>query len=469
MRGQRREFGGGEARRFGPEGGQHARCRHLAERGHGIAPAVACDPRLLHRRREAVVAAGIGHPDPCPEPFGRFVDRLPLVGRHDDDDAVVRPAEEHRAATLVRAQLEEFRQPAVAGGGGVGEGDDDGGGRERSPRVARDAARECRVVREQRLDEARPQRTAGTAEALVLLERESGHGDDRRDHSAPLLVELAGGDRDDSAEMPSSAQGLQRERPSRDPQRRCRPGAPAEDRGHLVPERPGGLGIQIIGGMLAHELSRRVVQPDPGAQLARQFGEGGAESVGTERCERDRPLRRERPGASGEGLGGDGLRVGAGDRDERRAVRDLEQRQARVAAGGGEFGRDAVAHDLRAESEARDAPRGQPLHVLGGRCGVAALELGPRREQDLTVGEERRRVGEVAAVHPAHRALEHRRFAVLQAEVQIRTTQQCAESGGVGGVHGAPAESAVLVVQPGIQNVHHGGCRVSAPFPTLAT
>ena len=129
------------------------------------------------------------------------------------------------------------------------------------------------------------------------------------------------------------------------------------------------------------------------------------------------------------GVGGDTVGDEPRDRDERGAVRDLEERQALTDARVDESVGGAVAHDLGAEPEARDAVRHETgdvrLDVVGGSGD----------EEQLALAEERGWVGELRAVRPQDRLVE--RIPVgrsEQAQSEIGAGQQLAQGGG----HGVP-------------------------------
>ena len=217
--------------------------------------------------------------------------------------------------------------------------------------------------------------------------------------------------------------------------------SPPQHHAHLGEQLVRHVGLERRR-MLPCERPARVEHAHPGVELAGQLGERRAESVGPQRGEGDRPLSGEGPAAPRVRLRGDRLGVGARDRDEGRAVGHLEQRHPRGAARVGEQRRDAVAHHLGAEAES-DHPAGrESAHVVGVDGWVVAgiLELRAGGQQRQSLGQERRRVGEVGAVHPPQRAVEgavlERRRVTLQPQVQIPTAQQCAQGRGVGdGLH----------------------------------
>ena len=97
----------------------------------------------------------------------------------------------------------------------------------------------------------------------------------------------------------------------------------------------------------------------------------------------------------------------------------------------GERRRDAVAHHLGAEAEPDDAARREPAHVRAVRVGVVgrALELRAGGQQHEPLREERRRVGEVGAVHPAHRAVEGARPRTAVSRVEPQPQVACARAG----------------------------------------
>ena len=109
-----------------------------------------------------------------------------------------------------------------------------------------------------------------------------------------------------------------------------------------------------LRGMLAGQGACSIEEADPGVELARELGERRAESVGAQRRESDRALGGQCPRPARVCLCGDGLGIRPGDCDEGSPVRHLEQRHSLGAAGGGECGRDAVAHDFGAETQAHD-------------------------------------------------------------------------------------------------------------------
>jgi hypothetical protein len=83
-----------------------------------------------------------------------------------------------------------------------------------------------------------------------------------------------------------------------------------------APRRPrrerGARRVEASAGVALGEHAGGVVQPDPRVRVAGELGDGRGEPVGAQRGERDRALRRQRPGAPGVGLRGDGFGVGAG-------------------------------------------------------------------------------------------------------------------------------------------------------------
>ena len=137
------------------------------------------------------------------------------------------------------------------------------------------------IAGEERLHQAGAKHRVGARETLVLLEREARHRDDRGHDPAALLVEVAGGDRDDAAQVAAAAERLHRERRVVDPQRRSRPRAAAEHR-----RRPRRS---------ARRASRRRARPR------------GARGSARRRCRRARPTCRA------------GARARRGSRRDRRA------------------------------------------------------------------------------------------------------------------------------------------------------
>ena len=287
------------------------------------------------------------------------------------------------------------------------------------------------------MHQARPQEGAGTVESLLLFEREPGHRHDCGHDPAALLVEVAGRHRDHAAQVPAASERLQGERRAADLQRRRGARAAAQHDADLRAQLVGHGGLERRR-VLAGEGSRRVVHAHPRVELAGQFCERGAQAVGPERRERDRLLGGERPAAPRVGLGRDRFGARAGDRDERRAVRHLEQRHPLVSARLRQNRRDAVAHDLGAEAESDHPSCREATHVRAVHVGVVlgALELRAGGQQRQTLRQERGGVGEVGAVHPPDRGVERTVAEVggfaLETQVQIASTEQCAQGGSVG-------------------------------------
>ena len=129
---------------------------------------------------------------------------------------------------LGRTQGEPLGDGLRARGRGIRHPHEHGRCREPAPQVAGDAPRQRGIAGEERLHEARAQQRVGARQALMLLEGEARHRDDRRHDTAALLVELAGGDRDDAAEVAAAAERLHREGSAVDAQRRSRARTAAE-------------------------------------------------------------------------------------------------------------------------------------------------------------------------------------------------------------------------------------------------
>ena len=281
----------------------------------------------------------------------------------------------------------------------------------------------------------------------MLFVREPRHGDHGRDDPAPLAIEVARCDRDDPAQVPAASERLQGERGRVDSQGRSGACPAPQHRADLLPQHGRGRGLEAVGGMLPGELAGGIEQPDPRAELTRELGDGRPQAIGPECGERDRPLRRQRPRAAGVGGGCDIFGVRSRDGDERRAVGHLEQRHARGSAGVDQRSGNAVAHDFGAESHAGHAPVGQSRDVR--RIGVVgdAVELASGRQEHESLREERRGIGQVAGVHPAHLARQLLLVdGVQEAQRQIAATQQ-RRDGGVrrGGGHAASSDAVRLV------------------------
>ena len=85
-------------------------------------------------------------------------------------------------------------------------------GRQRAPHLAGDPLGQLGVACEDAAEQARAEVAAGPIEVAVLLEREPGERDHRRDQLAPGLVELRRvADGEHAAERPAAAEGLQRD------------------------------------------------------------------------------------------------------------------------------------------------------------------------------------------------------------------------------------------------------------------
>ena len=435
---QRCERGGGQgAPGLGVERRQH-RSVQLVEAADLLRAAHERGASLVHPARERGIRHRRRHPELQAEPSGDVVEEGCRARRRSQHQAVVVAAEEDRAALEVRAQLEPFDDGVVRR---IRRRHQHGGGRQPAPHVARDAAREGGVTRPQRLQHAAAHERPRAGDAGALLEREPRHRDDRGDQPAPLLVEVAGGDGDHAAQMPGAAQRLQGERRVVDRERRARTRPASQHARDVLGQCRRRLGVERPGRMLADQHPRRVELPDPRVELSRQFGERRAQPVGPQRRQCDRALRLERPAAPCERLRGDGLGVHAGHGDERRAIRHLEQRHVRGAAGVDEQGRDAGTHDIRAESEPAHAGPAQPCDVGVDLSGVVA-ELRAGGQQHELLGEERCRVGQVGAVHPAHRLVEcaGRQVALVdgQPQMQVAVRDQTAQGRGI---HRSPCTS----------------------------
>jgi hypothetical protein len=106
-------------------------------------------------------------------------------------------------------------------------------------------------------------------------------------------------------------------------------------------------------------------------------------------------------------------------------------------AGLGEGIRRAVADDLGAEPDGRYPGGGEPLDPR--RDVVVARPLRAGRQQGVAGGEERRRVGEVARVHPRPRAFARRVIGPDEAQLQLAAREQSVEGDG----HGRSFDSGV--------------------------
>jgi hypothetical protein len=314
-------------------------------------PFAASCSRSGDRPGDVVVRGGVREPDLHVESLGELAHDPELPGRDDEHEPVVAAAEEQPTAVLLHPQLEQFGDRVGPGRRGIRHRHRHRRGRQRSPQVARDAAGQGRVAGQQRLEQPRTQGAACPAEPLLLFEREAGHCDDGGHDPATLLVEVAGGDGDDAAEVSAAAQGLQGERDVTEAQRRTGARPAVQHPRHLALQGVGGAGIQSADGMLSRQLARRVEHAHPGVELPRELGDGRAQPVRPQGRKGDRALRRERPAAPRVRLGRDRLGVGPGDGDEGRAVRHLEQRHPFVPARRREGRRHARASDLGAEAE----------------------------------------------------------------------------------------------------------------------
>jgi hypothetical protein len=130
--------------------------------------------------------------------------------------------------------------------------------------------------------------------------------------------------------------------------------------------------------------------------------------------------------------------VRAGDGNERRVIRHLEQGDARGGARDDQLVRDVGERLARTESDAGAEP--EPDDATGGEtidvrddAGVVILlvELRPGREEGEVIREERGRIGEVGGMHPAHRPIQcafaHCVFTGDEAQAEIRAPQQRAQ------------------------------------------
>ena len=255
-------------------------------------------------------------------------------------------------------------------------------GRQRAPHLAGDPLGQLGVAREDAAEQARAQVAAGPVEVAVLLEREPGERDHRRDHLAAGLVELGRvADGEHAAQRPAAAEGLQRDalraadRLAGD-ERAARALPAAQHRPRLADHLAEcGLLEPAVGG-LAVERPRRVDEPDPRAEAVRELAERRRESVGAQRRERDRALGGERPRLAGVRVLGEEVGDEPGDGDERHPVGHLEEREplprARVDEGVGGAGPD----HLGAEAERGDARVAQAPHVRLGELGLGFAGLG---------------------------------------------------------------------------------------------
>ena len=208
---------------------------------------------------------------------------------------------------------------------------------------------------------------------------------------------------------------------------------------------PWGARVDRPGGIRPRDGAVGPDERDRPLDLTRQLGEHGAEGVRPEGGEGDRAGGAQRPGVPCVGVGGDPVGDEPRDRDERRPVRHLEQREAEPGARVDERLRRPGADHLRPEAEGRDAVRGET-----GDVGVGVLgRLGD--QQHLAGRQERRRVRQVGAVRPRERCVQvaggRRR---QQAQGELRPREQLGEGRG----HRAPSARVSIVGEAIVRRVH---------------
>ncbi len=136
----------------------------------------------------------------------------------------------------------------------------------------------------------------------------------------------------------------------------------------------------------------------------------------------ERPLRLVGADDLGVAVGGAGLGDGLGQRQERGALGDLQQRQPGPCAGLAQRGEQVVVSQTTAEPEPGEAVRDEPVHVAG-RVGRRSE---PGGQQQFVAVEIGRRIGQFARMHPRERSILIRgRTRETQSETAART--QCAQ------------------------------------------
>ena len=249
-------------------------------------------------------------------------------------------------------------------------------------------------------EQLREQRLDALAHVLHVHERHLRQRDQRRQGRALGLVEdrVALGD-EHSAQPLAPAEGVHHQHSAVVLQLKARPPAPAKHAPRLLSDR---LRQRAGAAPWPHDGNEVSVEDrDLRAKKARSTLDRIRKPSGPDRRAGDRRLGAQGPLQPGAGRRLLAIGDPPSDRDERRAVGDLQQRQPDALARGDELGRSTGAEHLGPEAHRRD-PRAREAsdERLVLRRAPVVGELPTGRQQQLAGFGERRRVLQIGRMGP---------------------------------------------------------------------